>query len=498
MEEKSEVKSKQEDSLASGNAGTPDGIRNEERPTKLPGLVVPDHFLGGMTMTGCVLTRTGLELPDRGYSQEFWQSVGLKLKLAVDCTHFWRGDWYNAGSRRYGSKRAEEIARQVGYSPKTIANEAWVTGQIENSRRRENVSYGKHAEVAGLPKDVQDRWLDLIAAKQPSRKLLRASIAASKETGKIELLPTGVKIRQKPDPWHTWELAQARPAIMAFKDRLPTLKDIAACKNPDDWEQALRHVHKVYEASVEASDGEPDRKKSPDSRRERFNVVQEKVSEAKAEAEALRAELRDEPPTGSQETETAIASLDEFIKAMETAEGVEVDFPPSQEAKATQNHRQSVQDSAKEPVPEAKSDEDVANTDQPPRVEAPSNQDDTETKPDRRGKTYTAEEAHDILEKMDAILDPQHKDNQPEKPTVVPAPPVDHKDMLNTGEARALAGDAVKRSPYGSGRDICMWNRFVKENRITKHHQGCQFYYDRAEVEAALKKAQLQADGGAA
>ena len=76
-------------------------------------------------------------------------------------------------------------------------------------------------------------------------------------------------------------------------------------------------------------------KKNP-SRRERFEHVQSLITDALAQTEELKGELeewKDNLPENlqngskAQELEDAISNLDELIDALNTAEGVEVDFP---------------------------------------------------------------------------------------------------------------------------------------------------------------------------
>jgi hypothetical protein len=60
----------------------------------------------------------------------------------------------------YGEKY-EALMAATGLSYQTIANTAMVAGKVELSRRRENLSFAHHTEVAALPAVEQDRLLDL-------------------------------------------------------------------------------------------------------------------------------------------------------------------------------------------------------------------------------------------------------------------------------------------------------------------------------------------------
>jgi hypothetical protein len=61
----------------------------------------------------------------------------------------------------------------TGLSYKSAANTKSVCRAFELSRRRENLSFGHHAEVASLPEVEQDRLLDLAATAGLSRDDIR-------------------------------------------------------------------------------------------------------------------------------------------------------------------------------------------------------------------------------------------------------------------------------------------------------------------------------------
>ncbi len=88
---------------------------------------------------------------------------------------------------------------------------------------------------------------------------------------------------------------------------------------------------KYPEASIRVSRYDP-----PETRPARFDEAMKKVSEAKEECENLKSELEDwqgnipESLQGSEkmtELEEAVDQLDEVISALESAEGIKVDFP---------------------------------------------------------------------------------------------------------------------------------------------------------------------------
>lgn len=107
----------------------------------------------------CWPTKVGLELaPDLELKD--WLSIGSQL-MEVGSAYQWLiGDWLNYGQRKYGEKYAI-ACDEMGIAYQTAANWASIAGRIEFSRRRENLSFSHHAEVADLdsPKE-QNKWLE--------------------------------------------------------------------------------------------------------------------------------------------------------------------------------------------------------------------------------------------------------------------------------------------------------------------------------------------------
>jgi len=93
---------------------------------------------------------------------------------------WWIGDWLRYGTARYGSKYAA-AARTTGYDRQTLMNMVYVATRFEFSRRRENLSWSHHAELAAFDIDQQERWLDRAAAERFSVRDLREMLSSSKQ-----------------------------------------------------------------------------------------------------------------------------------------------------------------------------------------------------------------------------------------------------------------------------------------------------------------------------
>lgn len=101
------------------------------------------------------LTETSLELPtDLPY--EHWVEVGETLRLISRSIQWYVGDWLAYGEDHYG----EDAFSHLEQSDKTLANWASTCRHIEPSRRREEVSYSVHAEVAPLEPGEQVNILE--------------------------------------------------------------------------------------------------------------------------------------------------------------------------------------------------------------------------------------------------------------------------------------------------------------------------------------------------
>lgn len=125
------------------------------------------------------MTRTALLLPD-GLPFDLWQQVGETLRLIESGVMWWLGAWWNYGQRAYG-EMASQAARDAvedatGRDFQTVNNAGWVDRRIEFSRRRENLSWSHHLEVAALEPDEQEHWLDRAEVDGLSVHRLRAEI----------------------------------------------------------------------------------------------------------------------------------------------------------------------------------------------------------------------------------------------------------------------------------------------------------------------------------
>lgn len=129
------------------------------------------------------VTPTALTIPDH-LDFDDWMAVGAGLKNVEQSIMFWIGDWLVYGESHYGEKWSQ-VTDASQYSPKTISNAMWVAKRVPKERRREDVSYAHHVEVAALEPEDQSKWLKRAKDEELPRDRLRALIREARGPQKI-------------------------------------------------------------------------------------------------------------------------------------------------------------------------------------------------------------------------------------------------------------------------------------------------------------------------
>ncbi|MFD3940246.1 LmbU family transcriptional regulator [Streptomyces sp. NPDC058611] len=124
-------------------------------------------------------TKVGLHIP-RGFSFEEWERVGHRLSGLLNSSSWWLGDWLVYGKDHYAD-RYERGIRAAGLQYQTLRNYAWVSRRFAVHRRRSELSFQHHADLASLTVEEQDTWLDRAERMKWSTKQLRTAIRAQRE-----------------------------------------------------------------------------------------------------------------------------------------------------------------------------------------------------------------------------------------------------------------------------------------------------------------------------
>lgn len=111
-----------------------------------------------------------------------WEvALSVACGIAKSCP-FWIGDLLNIGESTYG-QMFSQAAGDTGFDPAYLANLKWVCSRVELSRRREQLSFSHHQEVAKLEPPDQDKWLTLAVNNKWTRAQLREAMRGQDEEG---------------------------------------------------------------------------------------------------------------------------------------------------------------------------------------------------------------------------------------------------------------------------------------------------------------------------
>jgi hypothetical protein len=118
-------------------------------------------------------------IPEQELDLTEWSRAGHQLGVMDRCSPWWIGDWIRYGNATFGEKYSR-AAKITGYDPQTLMNRVYVASRFEISRRRENLSWSHHDQVAALPPDQQEYWLDRAIAECLTRADLRLELRSRK------------------------------------------------------------------------------------------------------------------------------------------------------------------------------------------------------------------------------------------------------------------------------------------------------------------------------
>ncbi len=155
---------------------------------------------GTVSLGKFTLTHTGLLASGEPTYTE-WEDCGKFLKQADKAVQFWIGDWLNFGEKKYGETYTQAL-EATDYNYGTLRDSKWVSSRIELSRRRDNLEFSMHREVAPLDPDEQDFWLDRAEEFGWTRSDLRHALRVARFEEKAKSLPTeGYRVIYADPPW---------------------------------------------------------------------------------------------------------------------------------------------------------------------------------------------------------------------------------------------------------------------------------------------------------
>jgi hypothetical protein len=184
-----------------------------------------------------------------------WTALGERIGVHANAASWWLGDWLLFGRMKYGRRYKEAIAI-TGLDYQTLRNYAAVARRYQPARRRADVSFQHHAEVAALADELQDRWLHEAAvggwSKSELRRRLRAARGAVPEvSGTASVLVSVDRGRER-----RWRAA-ARRSDRSLERWIGDALDAASTTDPRSAAApAARHPEerpmRITEAQLEA------------------------------------------------------------------------------------------------------------------------------------------------------------------------------------------------------------------------------------------------------
>lgn len=182
-------------------------------------------------------TPVGLRFPAEVTFND-WARMGALVVRVADSSAWCLGDWLVFGRGHY-AKRYRTAVAAAGLDYQTLRNYAWIAGRFEWSRRRPELSFQHHAEVASLTEDEQDRWLAQAVRRKWSRNELRRAVREARQEGgpadterPTEALP---RIRVSAESAERWRRAAERSSVDFEHWMVETLDEEAlrALTDPD-------------------------------------------------------------------------------------------------------------------------------------------------------------------------------------------------------------------------------------------------------------------------
>ncbi|MET0233714.1 MAG: LmbU family transcriptional regulator [Kibdelosporangium sp.] len=167
----------------------------------------------------------GLQIP-ASLNYDEWAKTGRQLSGIADSSAWWLGDWLVFGKANY-SDRYQLAIQSAGLRYQTLRNYAWVARRFEMDRRRPKLTFKHHAEVASLPAEEQDRFLDQAEQELWTTKQLRNAITQGHDAQSERPVAANSRIDVPKSRVGMWREAADRAGI-DFDQWVLTMLDRAA------------------------------------------------------------------------------------------------------------------------------------------------------------------------------------------------------------------------------------------------------------------------------
>lgn len=127
------------------------------------------------------MTQTGLTITDPDFSYDDYEDLGMLLAGFHRSSCWWIGDWILFGEKgTYGEKYAQAM-EVTKLAEGTLMNYVSVCRRIPRSRRRIELPFSVHVEVAPLPPAEQKHWLAVASREGMRQRDLRYALKPVKD-----------------------------------------------------------------------------------------------------------------------------------------------------------------------------------------------------------------------------------------------------------------------------------------------------------------------------
>lgn len=286
-----------------------------------------------------------------------WELALKWCEAAQQASPWWVADLLAYGEKTYGSTYAAAIDA-TKYTEESLRNLKSIAKAVQLSRRRDNLSFTHHAEVASLPPQQQDYWLDKAETEELSTHALRRQIHESKaehsvvaprktyvvqdETATIEIKAPYSSLRDEQQPHEPDASNVEPPSSEVTPAPMIPLSPAAVPHMPGKTSYRVtfrvegKQLDRVKATAVTTFGVDVDdlqvEKLGPETRADRFasarRAVLSEVEDLKEELQAWRDALPENLQSGSKadELDAAIDQLDTLWSALDDLEW-DVEFP---------------------------------------------------------------------------------------------------------------------------------------------------------------------------
>jgi hypothetical protein len=204
---------------------------------------LPTSIVGeGFVYSSFKFHENGLE-PIGDPTMQDWLTCGRFIYQSSKSIHFVIGDWLAFGEFKWRDSYREAVAL-TGFKYQTLADDKWVSSRIELSRRRDNLSFEHHKEVAKLPDDQQEELLSYAEDKQLNRDDFRKVVRQQTMQDKPKLV--------KPEYTPSEASRDAEQIRFEAQTLITHLSDLDAALLPPDERKHLKNTLLELERKINA------------------------------------------------------------------------------------------------------------------------------------------------------------------------------------------------------------------------------------------------------